>query len=75
MYYVIIGRIPGDDEDTVYVCRAENRSEAESMFEAEMHASATLDELDTIARIHGTNLYTNWVLASETPIDTLSTNP
>lgn len=75
MYYVIIGRIPGDDEDTVYTCRAANRSEAESLFEAEMHANVTLDELDAITRANGMNLYINWVLASETPIATLSTNP
>lgn len=75
MHYVIIGRIPGDDEDTVYVCRADNRNDAEHMFELDMHSELTLDEIDTIKATYGASLIMNWILASETPITTLSTNP
>lgn len=70
MYYAIIGRAPGDDEDSIYVCRAANRSEAESLFIAEVESPFTLDELETMHRIHGFTTTISFVLVSECEIKT-----
>lgn len=58
MYYLTSGRIPGDDEDTSYIFKAEDMATAEVMFIREIQAESNSTEIP----------FVTLVASSKTPI-------
>jgi hypothetical protein len=72
-YYAVTGRIPGDDEDSIYVVRAVSRGTAidafeEALWEYELDREARQEELE---REVGRHTFINSVVVSDTPIKEL----
>lgn len=74
LYWAITGRIPGDDEDKLYLLQAPNRDEAVALFEAaiwedEPGAEGFREEAkQNVLKQHGQLVYINAVMCSQTPI-------
>lgn len=74
LYWAITGRIPGDEEDSLYVMQAPNREEAEAAFVAAIWADEPGDEKSreeakqNVLSRHGQLVYMNSVICSQTPI-------
>lgn len=71
--YVVIGRIPFDDEDSCYAFAAKSREEAVEMFDDALYQDSGLDEGCRTRNIqaHGCSVFINHVLVSDGPIETL----
>lgn len=71
--YAVVGRIPGDDEDSCYTFSAKSREKAIEMFDAALYDDSGLDEGHRTRNIvgHGCSVFINHVLVSDTPIETL----
>ncbi|QOX80811.1 hypothetical protein FY034_17460 (plasmid) [Trichlorobacter lovleyi] len=63
----IIGRVPGDDEDSCYVYENMSESEALKAFEIEIYQDST-DTPDLIEKEHGVTIFHNMTLVSDSPI-------
>lgn len=69
-YWAVTGRIPGDDEDSLYVFHVATREEAleafaEAMWEDEPDAETARD---AVIREHGQPVFWNSVVVSDSPI-------
>ena len=51
--YVISGRVPGDDDDTVEIVTAANAGEADASFRESMTADQSDDEREHLIEVHG----------------------
>lgn len=73
-FYAVIGRIPGDDEDSVYTYENVTRIEAKVQFakdiynDGESSSGAAEDHMEAIFREHGGYVFINQVLSSDSPI-------
>lgn len=63
----IIGRVPGDDEDSCYVYENMSESEALKAFEIEVYEDST-DTPELIEKEHGVTIFHNMTLVSDSPI-------
>lgn len=74
LHWSVTGRIPGDDEDVVYLFTAATRSDAVAAFEDEIWANEPGDEAgreeakQNVLKQHGQLVYINAVMCSQTPI-------
>ena len=68
MYFAVIGRVPGDQEDFVGLYHAKTPQDACDKFEEEMHAELDLDALEQIKAKFGKTLIISNVLVSESMI-------
>ena len=70
-YYAVIGRIPGDDEDSTYVFHAKSADEARSSFEFQMYSDTAWDKKHKyqILREYGCSIFISIVLVSDTDIN------
>lgn len=66
-YYLVVGRIPGADEDTGMVIVASSREEATELFGIRLYELTRADAKSTIER-YGESLFINQVYSSLTPI-------
>jgi hypothetical protein len=66
--FAVAGRIPFDDEDSVYCYNNCTRDEAEERFAKDIYNDADRDDEDHVAEENGTAVYINAVLTSKTPI-------
>ena len=67
-YWAVSGRIPGDDEDTLHVLRAENREAAIQAFEEEILSNETEEARENLFKAHGQLVFINSVVVSDAPI-------
>ena len=70
--YAVIGRIPGDDEDSCYIFQATSREDAMSMFAGRIYEDSGLTEEDRVRDIelHGGDFgaFINHILVSDLEI-------
>lgn len=68
-HYAVIGRIPGDDEDSCVTCTADSPEQAREHFERELwEGQNTPIERDWVFRNHGCYIFINHTLDSATEI-------
>lgn len=68
MYFAVIGRMPEDTADFVGLYHAKTPQDARDKFRDEMHAELSLDEIEQVKTLFGTDLVINAVLVSESMI-------
>lgn len=74
-HIVVIGRIPEDDEDSIYVYENLTETEAREEFEKTLYADDWGDKTpSSVEADWGVSCYINAVLTSDTPINILSFN-
>lgn len=64
----VIGRIPGDDEDTCFIFPVEHVEEALDLFEEAIYEDAAEDP-EQIEMSHGAKVFHTHVLRSDSEID------
>jgi hypothetical protein len=70
MWVAVVGRIPGDDEDSCIVYECESAEAAIDAFRQDMHDDNFDDDEDRLNVIeqYGDDLYVTHTLTSESPI-------
>lgn len=70
-YYAVTGRIPGDDEDSMYVFHVASREEAVALFTDEIYSETTCPEETraNVVKAHGQAVYINTVVVSDSSIE------
>lgn len=67
-YYAVAGRIPGDDEDSVYFFNAATAAEAQAAFEEAIWEGESESDREGVEAEHGVTVFINAVLVSSAPI-------
>ena len=72
-YWAVTGRIPGDDEDSVYLCETTSRAVAVRHFDRSIWDDVSTPESYRADRArcrkqYGDTTYINSVMSSDTPI-------
>jgi len=67
-WYAIIGAIPFDDEDSVYIYEAATEEEAKERFEKDIYQDALREDQKQVEKETGVSVYINQVLESDTEI-------
>ena len=68
MNFAVIGRIPGDDEDSCYIFSVERVEEALDLFEQAIYEDAGEDPKQ-IEKSHGARVFHTHILRSEAAIE------
>ena len=69
-YYVITGRVPGDHDDTVLdVGQHANGLHAFEAFRELMHDATDDEAREDIRKEHGTDIFVNAIISSDTPME------
>lgn len=72
-HYVVVGRIPGDDEDSWYDFHGEfTVKELWGLFEREMYAADPNADPDRVHREYGATIFVNAIFESSTEITSVS---
>lgn len=66
-YYAVVGRIPGDDEDSCKVFAARDEEDAVNQFSDWIYETSGSDRADIIAS-WGEDLFIDYVLSSDSEI-------
>lgn len=67
-YYCVMGRIPGDDEDTVLTFGPCPRNIVKAAFTVRMLSDITVEDIAALEAEHGTPVLITAVLSSKSPI-------
>ena len=67
-HYAVIGRIPFDDEDSIYCCKAATESEAIAHFLIKIVEDSEFTTMAELKKRHGNAPFINAVLISNSPI-------
>lgn len=67
-YFVVVGRIPGNDEDTSRSVQAKDSDDAIAQFKDLLWEGKDQEERDQMIEDDGSEAYVNIVLSSETEI-------
>jgi hypothetical protein len=72
-FYAVVGRIPGDDEDSVYLFQGDSMTPEEltSIFAEKIYYSNNRTDQNEIYNSWGTEVFINHILSSESPIEIL----
>lgn len=70
----VIGRIPGDDEDSCYIFPVENAAEAMELFEQAIYEDAAEDP-EQIEKDYGAKVYHTHLLRSDSEIEPWPPSP
>ena len=74
-FYAVIGRIPGDDEDSCYTYENVTRKQAVKLFEKDIYndgessAGEVADVREYAFKCHGVTVFINHVLSSDSAIE------
>jgi hypothetical protein len=74
-HFVVIGRVPGDEEDSCFEMLAESREHAVEQFTRRVQADFTRDEIEDIRSTWGEDCFVSFVLRSDSPIEEADTRP
>lgn len=69
-YFAVIGRIPGDDEDSFFVFHVATAEEAQEAFKEAIWATEAdaKNEREAVRREYGCTVFVNSILVSDSPI-------
>lgn len=69
-WFAVTGRLPGDDEDTLYVFNVATREDAIKAFEQAMYDNEVNPEetRESVFKEHGQYVFVNSIVSSDTPI-------
>lgn len=68
-YIAVIGRIPGDDEDTLLTFEHTTVEDAKANFADAMWDMDDKTYRETVFAEHGTDIFINHILVSESPME------